>query len=484
MRLGQFSLYSILLAALFSCTSIYSSAQRLPSLHADNVSISEQDKSPYSARVRGYASASPHGVLTTLLRKVPGAADAYNDLVEHFEDAVAEPNCMLRDIDWVEKLKGFATIRGWKAPEIACVSSTRERIKKMKVSASELFRRLQRQGAVVDSIKNEIEEQTTKNFSKVYFSKSFTYAKRYQRCVVERATALRVIAEDGTPLWFVLTGITNANVTTDLADWHRIFVNEYVGVDARGKFHDPLPQYVRPAGPGGEKKNRSDYATTMEMWGGRVGLSGIYNMLVDASPAVVRAIEKGDRDVDQATDALTPSNTAILALPMIMNVVPISLITEVNALGIFIYVLVTDMLTVVPFIIKGFELIAMGNRRQIVEETWFAGRTTDDFVVLELWAAECRIVRVHRIGVIFVSIGFAVLTLGIAAEFIACRLRHKWVRDGTIEAGTAEHLVAFLQNRKVRGVIRKSDVHSGDDLFDPFDEESAFRAQQRSTASS
>lgn len=479
---SRFVALQLLLLLLLSITALQSHAQQLPNLHAEEDAIKKQDESPYSARVRGYGSVTPDGAITTALRGVTGAAEAYHDLVSHFEDVLSHPNCLLRDIDWVKKLEGFATLRGWTKPPTGCVSSTRESRGKSKLSDSDVYHRLQRQGMAVDGVVREVERRTVRNFTTAIFPRSFTYEKRLQKCVVERATALRVLAKNSTPLWFVLTGITNANVTTDLADWKRVYVNEYVGVDAKGDFRDPLPQFVRPAGAGGESQPRKDFATTMEMWGGRVGLSGIYNMVVDSTPALVRALEKGDTDVNQATDALTPSNIAILALPMVLNIVPISFITDVGNFGILIYTLVTDMLTVVPFIIKGFELIAMGNRRQIVEETWFAGRKTDVFVVLETWAAECRIIRVHGKGVIFVIVGFVVLVFGILAEIQAKRMRDRWLRDGTLEAGTAEHFVALLQNRRVRGAIRKSDVHGRDELFDPFDEEAAFRAQQTSAA--
>jgi hypothetical protein len=112
-------------------------------------------------------------------------------------------------------------------------------------------------------------------------------------------------------------------------------VNEYVGVDAAGEIMSPLPMNLRVwPGPGGgvnQSLPREKFATSFEMWGGRVGLSAVYNMVPSDAPALVAALELSKLDENQATDALTPSNVAILALPMVLNIIPVALVADVSS---------------------------------------------------------------------------------------------------------------------------------------------------------
>jgi hypothetical protein len=161
---------------------------------------------------------------------------------------------------------------------------------------------------------------------------------------------------------------------------------------------------------------------------------------------------------------------------MIMNVIPIGILTEVGTAGVLMYTLLTDILTTVPFIIKGFELLAMGDRRTVVEESWFSGRKEETFLVLETWAAECRLKRVKRLGGVFVTVGFGVLVLGVLAEVQALRLRRKWKQSGTT-APSGKRMLHAMLGRDVGG-DRFGDCEP---FFDPDDEAAAFAAQQQAS---
>lgn len=131
-------------------------------------------------------------------------------------------------------------------------------------------------------------------------------------------------------------------------------MNEFIGVDDTGKFVEPLPMHIRPwprpdpetgeqVNPGEgsdiEDENgnadlnisRSPFATSLEMWDGRVTLSSMYEMPIVDSPALITALDDSELNADQAVDAITPSNVAILALPMVLNVIPVALIADVSS---------------------------------------------------------------------------------------------------------------------------------------------------------
>lgn len=168
---------------------------------------------------------------------------------------------------------------------------------------------------------------------------------------------------------------------------------------------------------------------------------------------------------------------SILSLPMVMNLIPISCLTEVSSTGVLVFTLLSDVLTTVPFIIKGCELVSMGNRRTVREESMYIGRNTDDFMIIETWAAECRMKDVKTVGWYFIIVGFTVLIVGVFCEFQAARLRRRWTKGG---------VVVVPARRQVFNAFLGRDDSSDDDevgapFFDPDDEAAAFKAQQQAT---
>lgn len=124
-------------------------------------------------------------------------------------------------------------------------------------------------------------------------------------------------------------------------------VTEYLGVKD-GKFLAPLAPYVRRWNnvsatrefrgdflTENMNENRSQFATVLEQWQGRLGVSGLADLRTNAVPALIQALDLTDQPVGQAVDALTPSNVAILALPMALNIIPVALISSVTSCMFF-----------------------------------------------------------------------------------------------------------------------------------------------------
>jgi hypothetical protein len=286
-------------------------------------------------RVRGV---SAEAVTTALLREAPGAAEAYARLGEYFHDAIEDENCALRDNQWVKDLTGFAGLRDWPVPDTSCVSSTRLRRTDMRFSPAEYIGMLREYVRVLRVVADKVVAGAgPRNFSKPTVPRDWPFESgKYKRCVLERATGVRFRpAGGGRDQWYFVSGISNDDTNLDFPQWDRQFINEYVGVDSAGEFVNPLTMNLRGwPGPGGVSENQSlprgKYATSFEMWGGRVGLSAIYNMDKKDSPALVQALDLSEIDANQAADALTPSNVGILALPMALNVIPVALVADVS----------------------------------------------------------------------------------------------------------------------------------------------------------
>lgn len=188
-----------------------------------------------------------------------------------------------------------------------CSSSTRiERSTPLKLSGEQLFDSLRTQADVVNDIKEDVQKATVGNFSDVVFPSRYTHeVGRFQKCVVEHVTGMRVLSKEGRPLWYMLTGISNQNIAKTLPDWNRQFVSEFVGVDLKDDdFLAPLWQNVRPETSVDVTTPRQNFATVLELWAGSASFSGVYDMNPSHVPAVIRGIEDMSRDIDQATDGM------------------------------------------------------------------------------------------------------------------------------------------------------------------------------------
>lgn len=482
-------------ALFLLCTRQISHAEQLVDISGNFTELDEWE-TDLKERILGFPDVGQRGAVTSSLEDLTSgelrAEPVYRGIALFLEDVLVgdKPNCYLREIDWTTRQGSWGSLRGWINPSTACASasSKRDDSKPLKNKPDEIFDLLSSRAQLMREAADGVNEKTM-NYDTPFVPSSLEYRVDHrsfmQSCVAESISSVRIQTEDGGGRWFVLSTITGQDPTDDPPDWERHYVNEWVGANPEegGKLFDPLPFEIlemlqdengRGGIAGGE---RGEFATSLARWDGRPGQSSVYNMLLEDSPALQMALQESDRDIGQATDALTSSNLAILALPMVMNAVPVSLITDVSTLGLLVYTVMTDMLTTVPFIIKGFELLNMGNRHITTQETYYAGTTEDKLVLAETWTAKCQIERVDRIGAAIIGIGFAVLVVGVFLEFQAKRIRKQWKEAGKLGYGIDDDALeaALLQ----RGIVGKnrSKKQPQDQTFDPYDEEAAWEAQ-------
>lgn len=245
-----------------------------------------------------------------------------------------------------------------------------------------------------------------------------------QRCLVDSASAYY---RDNA--WYIRSAVTNHPLQQHLADFRRHLLIEYVpvppsivannsgtadGSALRANNTDSSMKTIHIRLSDG----RLEMATALLlMWQGR-GYTGTMpddDDFSDPIAPVTQAFKENLVHIDQASDSITLSNIAILALPMVMTLIPLAFIADVTALGMLLYVMFTDVLSTIPFLVKGIELILWSSPSNEIVVSFHAG--DDSLRLVEVWAVQCRgQVLFRNAGVVFVIVSIAALIMGIALE--------------------------------------------------------------------
>lgn len=152
----------------------------------------------------------------------------------------------------------------------------------------------------------------------------------------------------------------------------------------------------------------------------------------DPSSPVGRVYRLNQVPIDLASDAVTVSNIAILALPMVMNIVPLAILADVQGWAMLCYVIFTDVFSTLPLLIKGVELINAG--RSMTDVVMFrVGNSSLN--IMEIFGVECSgEPRFRSLGIIFVVISSMAIIIGICLEVMAMWYVSKWERESATKS--------------------------------------------------
>lgn len=229
-----------------------------------------------------------------------------------------------------------------------------------------------------------------------------------QRCLVDSTSAY---FRDGN--WYLRAGITNHQMQLFLPDWHRHLVVEFVP-------RSNVSSSMRMVHKRLSDSRLENSTTVLFLWKGRAfaGITEADDDFSDPIAPVSQAFRENLVVIDQASDSITISNIAILALPMIMNFIPVAFIADVTGIGAFLYILFTDILSTVPFLIKGIELIRWSAPRREIVVSFHAGDET--LRLCEVWSVRCRGEDLFRTtGIAFIVVALVVLFVGLFLEICA-----------------------------------------------------------------
>ncbi len=222
--------------------------------------------------------------------------------------------------------------------------------------------------------------------------------------------------------------VTNAPINEPRPEKQRHYFAETWTYDERS---DAVRAVTIPSFTRGEVNGlRNDTTTGLFTWGGTVKMSYFINIPPQHDPATRRINEETSHLQDTIHEDITVSNVAILILPALFAMIPISsfelptLEDELNR--VVFYSAVTDVVATLPLFIKGVELLVLATRRHTRCTAWAMGAEGDGLAVVEMWCADC----VHHAffesyGAAFIAIAFIFMVLGIFLEIQA----FLWVRQ-------------------------------------------------------
>lgn len=248
--------------------------------------------------------------------------------------------------------------------------------------------------------------------NKVHPLEDWIITRGSQWCNVQTMGAFR---KYGT--WYLRLGITNHNVN-NIRSKDRLIFDEFVRADMKATLNSQLNV------PGSERQKIVPNATTVYRESrGRAPWS-IVEMSIDENYAMMEGLRLVELEVNQAEDALTPSNLAILALPIVLTFVPLAFIAELNDCATLLYVTFTDLFSVLPLLIKGIELYMTGSNRQSDMAAFHVGNKT--FGWLELWSVQCAGSSKFAVaGEILMAVSVSAVFVGLLIEYIAWRVMKK-----------------------------------------------------------
>jgi len=249
----------------------------------------------------------------------------------------------------------------------------------------------------------------------------------FSRCVIARSLAYRVKST-----WKVALDFTNAPQDVELADWKRTYYTEAVYLDAGGKVALNQPFNVRNCTTDKNSTAQSGNAS-VSLWAGSPKWSAFLTSDLEDNPALQRILHSlNDNDYvkGQVEESYRPSSIAILILPSIYALVPVSFFSNIDDVCSVLYVVLADLCSVIPTLIKGVELLTFYNRKRHTTISYVYGHPDSPVMAAETWVSSCQLsgtVRATGIGLIVWAL--AAFVLGFLFEKMA---RWRMMKDRKI----------------------------------------------------
>lgn len=343
---------------------------------------------------------------------------------------VDSETCNMQDSDWPQRANKYTEVHGLNSTSDEC--ATAREIKNTKdLQYPDLRDILPKWGRALNNSAERVGQLSGKPFDEPAGVARFWYPDRENsNCTLWHTMAIR-----HNKRWYLQARITADNATEGGAARGARSDNDYLiehVTVVNGQFADPLVMSL-PLVPNvtryDQRERFGSSSTSFEVDARPAPDSVGVNADISRNIAFRAALEDGDNEHQQAQDAEQVSNTAILLLPLAMNLVPVALIADVNTFGMLLYTALTDVLTTVPLCIKGVELIQISKKRFKAVSAQVTGNVEDPNanLVAEAWYAQCRLKKhadhMTR-GVVFVVLSISLMCFGVACEFFA----KQWVK--------------------------------------------------------
>lgn len=199
-------------------------------------------------------------------------------------------------------------------------------------------------------------------------------------------------------------------------------------------------------------------------WAGRPSWTHFASSKLEENPALQAALRRGEHPKELVEDSDTASSIAILLLPAGLALVPIGLFEDVSLALTLMYIVATDIVSVLPVAIKGIELlIYAAQKHYAIVSYMYGGETLRDVAVAETWVASCGMRgRVSEKGIALLLTAVVAMLLGLVLEF-ATRWKTSKYRFRRNEIHAMEQLSAnesggllFFKSRSGDSALRQT----------------------------
>ncbi|CAN8074650.1 unnamed protein product [Agarophyton chilense] len=355
--------------------------------------------------------------------------DMFSSILSAVDKRVVQQHnlaCNIRAEPWIQASIDSSRVLQIFEPDLVCQSSINIR---SAIQQQELHPSLLRDSlhllsdaanhvkvAAQTSLPSLCRSQHLELFDEYYALSAWNFFQDAQHCRLENAMAYRVNST-----LYVHTAVTNHPVHHYVPDLQRAILSEFV---------DRRFQTLKMVHPRWSDSQNELASTIVQQSEGRAEFASV-RMSAEQNTALADALKHNHVIIDLARDAIVPSNIAILALPMIMTLVPVAFVGELSTLATLLYVVLTDLLSTIPFVIKGFELYnsARINRNEMV--AYHVG--TKENGKIELWVARCTgSDGFQRVGIGFLVFALCTTALGLLLEVYAWnKMRKKRLQSQT-----------------------------------------------------
>lgn len=154
------------------------------------------------------------------------------------------------------------------------------------------------------------------------------------------------------------------------------------------------------------------------------------------------------QDIDSA------AATAILLVPAVLCLFPLSLFHDTSVWTVFAFMVVTDVVSILPVLLRGIELVSYARRKEYSMISWVYGNTGDKQPgAAETWVASCHLKKdVLTWGIVFISFAFFSMITGIVLELVIVRylnkLKKTWAEQYNEEPKEGAGLLYYLRYQK------------------------------------
>lgn len=317
--------------------------------------------------------------------------------------------------------------RQWEVPDVKCLTEifgTRAFLNETPpLSTASLFEAIYRHAEILYDNRVGIIEYLGLPWdqdSDVMFRYPYNLTSR--NCMVHPVSAARINES-----WYLDSRISRSPLNLPLPRDQYRFIEESMSADPNSGFLPPLEQLAKVKRFPNDtlKSNAPHLATTVQSQFPTFSSPSIFvNIPLYDNVALHEALDLSEKSAQLAADALTPSSVAILILPLLLNFIPLALVAQVETtLGVLIYTLTSNVVTVVPLGVKGVELIHIGRQRHRSVVTWMSSALSgkrSTTAGAQLWAAECQSQGyILRTGLFFLIAAVTSLIVGILLEYVS-----------------------------------------------------------------